>query len=208
MRAAICLVFALALASCDSSPVVPPADTVSASNAPAPESSEEAQFSPSPQQPIHNYIEKEGSVYLYEGAVSENDQKAGKAIGDILSYEYLGIQRGKYVLTRLNDDHSIFERLSCNNPCIVIDADDGRKIAYNEKSIVGAAFADAIAGMLTVAVERRPSAENQDLPQSAASPYRPLPRYENISSQPAGTPIQASDQDYTPTPAVSGDGNQ
>lgn len=208
-KAAVCLATALCLASCDSSQGTPPPDPVATSGAPLSDSGEPAQISSLPQLPPHNFIGEDRSAYLYQAEISENDKKAGKAAGDVLSFAYLGLKKGKYVLVLVDNNLSILEHYYCTRPCIAIEKESGGKIAYDEKSLVGAAFSDAIAGTLATAVEKRSSAE--DSTQSrllAVSPYRPLPRYNDLSPHSADTPIRANDEDYTPAPAAGGDSSQ
>lgn len=102
--------------------------------------------------PPHNYGFKEGGVYGYISAVSENDRKAGKAVGDVVLYKYGGRTGGKYILFHISDSGAIISRDECTNPCVAIKSFSPggmERIPYNAGSIVGAAFDDAIAGYLT-----------------------------------------------------------
>lgn len=108
-------------------------------------------------QPLHNYDQREGPIYSYIAAISEDDQKAGKAAGDVISFAYLGKRGAKHVLARVNPDGSVLGEVYCNEPCKIISYPNGNQLAFNEGSIIGAAFADAIAGRLETASYSQPN---------------------------------------------------
>ena len=133
----------------------------------------------------HNYDSKDGLVYSYIAAVSEEDRKKGKAAGDVVSFAYLGRRDGKYVLAQIGVNDSILGYSSCPRPCRVITYGDGSKVGYTEDSIIGSAFADAIAGRLVQAEEVAPE------------PPKPAPR---PHTQPAA---MEQDDGWEPVPQSS-----
>lgn len=130
-------------------PAMPKMETVSQlDTAPEP--------TPTPTRPAHNYDEQNGLFYSYIAAISEDDRKAGKAAGDVVTYAYLGMRRSKHVLVSVRPDGSVISEAYCSDPCRVISYPNGRQVAFNESSIIGSAFADAIAGRLAIAEYARP----------------------------------------------------
>ena len=105
-----------------------------------------------PPMPRHNYDERDGSNYFYVAAVSEEDRKKGIAAGNVIVFQYLGLDDdGKHVLASIDTDGSIMNRARCASPCRIIQRDYGKPIAYSPGSIIGAAFEDAFRGKLRVA---------------------------------------------------------
>lgn len=99
--------------------------------------------------PMHNFVEEERGTYYYVAAVSEEDQKKGKATGDVVGYRYLGKNdKGQHVLVSVADNGRVITKAYCSEPCAIIRYGDGQRIAYNPGSIIGAAFQDAINGSL------------------------------------------------------------
>ena len=120
--------------------------------------------------PPHNYGFKEGGVYGYISAVSENDKKAGKAVGSVVLYRYGGMTGGKYTLFQVSDSGVIISRDECTNPCVAIKSFSSggmERIPYNAGSVVGAAFDDAFAGYLT---KGRVLAESREVVAAPAAP--------------------------------------
>lgn len=107
---------------------------------------------PAPIMPDHNYEERRGWDYLYVAAVSEEDRKKGRAAGNVVTFQYLGLNGdGQHVLASMNTDGSVWRTASCKSQCRVIEYSDGRRIAYSPESVIGAAFQDAFRGKLRVA---------------------------------------------------------
>lgn len=106
---------------------------------------------PPPARPAHHYDSKDGVRYSYVAAISEDDRKAGKAAGSVYTFAYLGKRGEKHVMVRAAADGRAMGEVYCSNPCRVISYPDGEQIEYNEGSIIGAAFADALAGRLELA---------------------------------------------------------
>ncbi|MBM0169683.1 hypothetical protein [Altererythrobacter sp. C41] len=127
---------------------------------PAPAIAPEPTASPvhyEPPRPSHNYDERDGVFYSYIAAVSEEDRKAGKVAGDVVTFAYLGERDGRHILARVMPNGTITGRSSCRSPCRVITYEDGTQVGYNEGSIIGAAFADALNGELEIARLVRPT---------------------------------------------------
>ncbi|AKM06123.1 hypothetical protein [Pelagerythrobacter marensis] len=110
-----------------------------------------------PPRPSHYYDERDGVFYSYIAAVSEEDRKTGKVAGDVVTFAYLGENDGKHVLARVMPNGTITGRSSCRSPCRVITYEDGTQVGYNESSIIGAAFADALNGELEIASLVKPT---------------------------------------------------
>lgn len=125
--------------------------------------------------PTHNFVEEERGTYYYVTAVSEEDQKKGKAVGDVLGYRYLGKNdKGQHVLASVADNGRVIAKAYCSEPCTIIKYGDGERIAYNPNSIIGSAFQDAINGLLTpppssASTSPQPSGSNTS-PSSSPSP--------------------------------------
>lgn len=137
--------------------------------------------------PPHNYSDREGSTYHYVAGVSEEEAKTGKATGDVASYRYEGKDD--------NGAHIVFgygTRYTCSVPCKIIKTSDGRRLAYNEGSIIGAVFQDAMRGYLKVAPKPKPQPVKQE----------PWTGYQNDPIVPAsseGPPASEPQGDEVPT---------
>ncbi len=149
-----------------------------------------------PPTPSHYYDERDGVFYSYIAAVSEEDQKSGKRAGDVVTYAYLGEEGGRHILARVSPSGSVLARSSCRNPCRVITYDNGDQLGYDERSIIGAAFADAIAGKLEVACyEPQPRWQNTapTVPPPPSSLPTPTPKPPPAPAQP--TPFDRAEQE-------------
>ena len=106
-------------------------------------STEDDYVPPAPPAPTPNYSDKEGHTYFYVAAVSEEERKRGQASGRVNDYQYGG-----------KDDsgaHIVYApgiTYTCAVPCKIIKASNGSRLAYNEGSIIGAVFQDAMRGFL------------------------------------------------------------
>lgn len=100
--------------------------------------------------PQPRYDDSENGVYFYASEVSEEDQKKGKALGSVSGFRYLGQDAsGRYKLGLVSDNGTVISRYACSSPCKIIkDLDNGERIPFNSASIIGAAFEDAINGLL------------------------------------------------------------
>lgn len=114
----------------------------------------DAETSPTEQpKETHNYDDKEGTLYSYIGAVSEEDQKKGQVTGAVVTYAYRGMNNGLYRLDSIDGDGRTRSYAECAKPCVIIKAHFGsvtERMAYNPKSIIGSAFEDALNGRLEV----------------------------------------------------------
>lgn len=103
------------------------------------------------QLPDHNYDEREGSTYYYIAVVSEEDRKRGRAVGNVSSFQYFGQNsKGEHIIASIRMNGTIAYRAKCSASCRIIDTDDGEKIAYSSRSIIGGAFQDAFRGKLRI----------------------------------------------------------
>lgn len=119
--------------------------------------------------PDHNYDERRGPNYYYVAAVSEEDERKGRAVGDVVVYQYLGKNSaGQHVLASMNSRGLVNYEASCSVPCRIIDTSDGQSIAFSPRSIIGAAFEDAFRGKLRVA-ERVRTEKDAQVPSNARS---------------------------------------
>lgn len=141
----------------------------------------------------HNYDEKQGDTYFYIAAVSEDDRRRGRAVGDVHAYQYLGRnQDGEHVLAGLNNYGGVDFRARCKPNCKIIDTSYGAKIAYSPQSIIGSAFEDAISGELTIPEWAHQEARSTS--ETTAAKPTPTPQAEPISGNetqhaPAGTDL-------------------
>jgi hypothetical protein len=123
-----------------------------------------------PPPPPANFSEKDGDIYLYTTALSENDKKEGKATGEVVGYKYLGESDGVYRLASVDDSDSQFATSECKTPClIIVRRFRGKKdrIAFSENSVIGSAFLDAFNGHLQVTKTKRGSPKPK--PETAQS---------------------------------------
>lgn len=117
----------------------------------------------------NNYDEKEGRTYLYTTAVSDEDKAKGRAVGDVLMYQYLGKEGGKHVLTQVGDNGAVISRSECSDPCRIIKSESHgvtNRIPYNTGSVIGAAFEDALNGRLEVFSKSVKKPDKQSAAQS------------------------------------------
>ncbi len=94
-----------------------------------------------------NYAEKDGDAYLYVTAVTEEDQKKGKAVGDVVMFRYRGVRDGMHVLESIGENGQVFSTAECAEPCRIIKRRFGgttERLPYEPNSIIGSAFEDAI----------------------------------------------------------------
>lgn len=109
-----------------------------------------------------NYDFAEDGAYGYISAVSEEDRRKGIAVGDVSLFRYLGKSEGLHRLQHVNDAGLVTGNYECASACVAIKAyrNDGsmQRVPYNPGSIIGAAFADAIAGRLKARPRPKPKA--------------------------------------------------
>lgn len=156
---------AIVLTSCGQSETASPPSVAAADTDPA------ALDLPPPPAPVptHNYVEREGATYFYVTAVSEEDQKKGKAVGDVLGFRYLGKNdKGQHALAQVADNGRVISNALCSEPCAIIKYGEGERIAYNPDSIIGSAFQDAINGFLKTAPDKG-SFDQTNYPRTVSS---------------------------------------
>ncbi len=140
---------------------------------------------PKPQLPDHYYDERRGWTYYYIAAVSEDDQKSGRAVGNVSSFQYLGMNAsGEHVLASLKPNGTVNYRAKCKKSCRIIDTDYGEKIAYSSGSIIGVAFQDAFRGKLRIADWAKDEVAKPLPAPSPKEPPSPVFNEPNIEDQP------------------------
>jgi hypothetical protein len=91
--------------------------------------------------PSHNYLSRDGDLYCYPAAVSQDAKEAGQAAEDVLCFRYGGKVNGAYVFTPERDPGTV---ISCDDPCKVIKFDvygqTVKRVAFEPGSVIGAAF--------------------------------------------------------------------
>ncbi len=100
---------------------------------------------------LHRYAFKEGELYGYIAAISEEERKRGKAAEDVIMYRYRGFQDAVDRLEALDSSGRIIAYNECSRPCVAIKYNSyGRveRVAFNPRSVIGAAFEDAANGRL------------------------------------------------------------
>lgn len=120
--------------------------------------------------PTHNYEFAEGRTYGYFSAVSEEDREKGKAVGEVFLYRYNGFMDGKHRLTAVNEAGQMLSWSECSDPCKAIrHYANGRveMIPYSPRSIIGAAFEDAVEGRLK---KWQPPTPPKSIPHSDDAP--------------------------------------
>jgi hypothetical protein len=119
----------------------------------------------------HNYNLREGDLYGYIAAVSEEERKQGRAAGEVVLYRYRGVVDGLHRLENVDAAGRTVGINECPSACVAIKSYQyGRpsRIAFNPSSIIGAAFEDAIAGRLNVV--REAAVATSTMREEAASP--------------------------------------
>lgn len=101
-----------------------------------------------PPKPQHYYEAVEGSIYYYSAEVTEEQRKTGKRAPDMLAFRYLGRDDEGRDQVQFISGGEVLSVSSCARPCRAIHRDDGSVIGYDERSIIGAVFADSSRGFL------------------------------------------------------------
>lgn len=93
----------------------------------------------------HNYISHSGGVYYYAASAILND-----AAQDVHGFEYAGrkIKPGNDTVFEVNSVGMPIHTLWCEDPCSIINADDGHMLSYQPSSIIGMVFQDIDDGKL------------------------------------------------------------
>ena len=99
-----------------------------------------------------HYVMNDGLQYGYEPELSTNDANEGQKSSVLVMFQYAGKQGNRYQL--VSTDSGFFQVLECENPCKWVKVDSyydqeltkTERIKADEGTIIGGAFADAIAG--------------------------------------------------------------
>jgi hypothetical protein len=114
----------------------------------------------------HRYDEERSGTYYYIASVSEDDRKKGKATGDVVGFRYLGKNaKGEHVLQQVANDGTPLSKSYCSEPCRIIHSGNDL-LGFNTESIIGAAFLDAMNGLLK---PYPASGSASDYPRSAST---------------------------------------
>jgi hypothetical protein len=136
-----------------------------------------------------NYSEEEDGIYSYIAAVSEEDQKQGKAAGSVLRFAYRGVQDGKHVLSLVDDSGDVVSTSECSKPCRIIKttiAGSVMRQEYTPESLIGAAFQDALNGNLKVKPERTAQSARPPQPPEETSSVQAPASDETASAEGVG----------------------
>jgi hypothetical protein len=140
----------------------------------------------------HNYNDKDGNTYEYVSAVSEEDAKKGKAVGDVSLFAYRGVFDGRYRISSVDNGGRTEWYYECSNPCGVIKEYRGGQVVdrvpYNPGSVIGSAFEDAFNGFLDISKE-----PTRFQPATYATPTAPY--YPSSATPPANANPQESEPD-------------
>ena len=124
--------------------------------------------------PTPNFVQEENGTYFYVTAVSEEDRKKGKAVGDVIGFRYLGKNnKAQHVLATVSDDGQVISKAYCSEPCALIKRSDGTRIVYDPSSIIGAAFQDAMNGLMKAA-NGKSTANEANYPRTVSTIPKPF----------------------------------
>lgn len=70
--------------------------------------------------PQQNYDFREGELYGYLGAVSEERSKKGVASPPVVMFRYTGYWDGAHHLQWVSDSGAVLQSAECNVPCVAI----------------------------------------------------------------------------------------
>jgi len=120
-----------------------------------------------------HFDDREGDTYYYATAASDEDQKKGQALGSVVNFRYLGERDGKHTIVSVDDNGRVMLRYECSKPCKIIKRTirgETDRIPYDPRSVIGAAFEDALNGSLRVAPDasRQRPVQPPDAPIPAA----------------------------------------
>lgn len=161
----IAVALAAGVAGCQKSPPPEPNSTV--------ETAESGPAAAPP--PSHIWSYREGQEYGYSGAISEDAQKAGQAVGTVQMFRYLGEQNGVYTVGSVAN--GLMVTASCSDPCEVVkifEAGAVQRVTFNPLSVVGAALTDAFHGQMEIYGSSAETAPPSP-PAAVAPPSPPAP---------------------------------
>lgn len=117
----------------------------------------------------HNYDFREGDVYGYFAAITEEEQKKGKGAPDVIMFRYKGFWNSANHLEQVDGAGRIISLSECSDPCAAIKMyryGNVERVAYSTNSIIGAAFEDAMSGRLANA---KPPAPPEPVPSQTTT---------------------------------------
>jgi hypothetical protein len=121
---------------------------------------------PAEPKPIHLYELRDGEKYGYIAAVSEEDQKRGKAAGDVALFIYRGHDGDTYKIDAVTASGTIVVDYECKRPCNAIKQYSYGGVSYigfTPDSLIGAAFTDAFNGYLVPAPLPKPQERSTEI---------------------------------------------
>ncbi len=110
------------------------------------------------------FEDREGDTYFYATAPTDEDQKKGNVLGSVVSFRYLGKRDGKHTIVSVDNGGRTALRYECSEPCKIIKRtfrNEIDRVPYDTRSVLGAAFEDALNGSLRVASKASASEEQQ-----------------------------------------------
>lgn len=110
------------------------------------------------------FEDREGDTYFYATAPTQEDENKGTVVGSVVGFRYLGARDGKHTIISVDNNGHTVLRYECSEPCKIIKRTfrgETDRIPYDTRSVLGAAFEDALNGSLHVASKSTPSAEQQ-----------------------------------------------
>jgi hypothetical protein len=133
-----------------------------------------------PPVPTHLYAVRDGDRYGYVAAVSEDDQKRGKAAGDVVFFVYRGREGDTYKMDVVTPAGEIVEDDECQRPCKAIKRYQWGGIGYigfEPNSLIGEAYTDAFNGFLVPSPLRKQAARSPgDQLFTVATPQQTSPQ--------------------------------
>ena len=110
--------------------------------------------------PTHLYEFNDGDKYGYIAAVSEEEEKRGKAAGDVVLFVYRGHDGETYKIDTVSPSGAVQADYECKRPCAVLKEytyQGAEYIGFTPNSLIGAAFTDAFNGFLVPSPLPKPS---------------------------------------------------
>lgn len=121
------------------------------------------------QETDHYYSMKDGYLYGYEQAVSQNDNEQGKAANTLLMFRYSGFKDGIYQVYTKDDVLDVITVMECKNPCDflkitihvkLLDKPKVQHMRMTPDTIAWAVFNDAMNGKLDEVVLEKNGEKN------------------------------------------------
>lgn len=148
-RIAVVAIIALWVAGCHKSATSPPPATPSQAS----DGSETSSSAPAVvAAAAHNYQTRDGNLYCYQTAISQDALNAGQAASDVLCFRYLGEHDSVY---RFSPEQTPGVIVSCATPCetikFTVAGEIVKRVTFEPNSVIGGAFEDAMNGQLKAA---------------------------------------------------------